>query len=391
MPSAHAKLSPSSAERWLTCTASIRMAEAVRKDDQGSSYAMEGTLAHAMAEAKAGYRFKLDGYFPTTKYFDEFHEDYAEVYGDDVSHRDEMILHADAYVELLEERMKRYPNSVLMLEQKLDTGVERCWGTGDAVIVSPRHVEVIDLKYGQGVPVGAQENPQLMLYGVGALDTYGDFLGDVEEVFITVFQPRIDNTSTWSLPADELRAWRDNTVKPAGAEALSDNGTFAPSEKACRWCPAAGICRPRMEAVTAHDFDSDPDVLSPEDLAELLPQLSTIKAWAADVERAALDRMYTQGEDIPGFKVVQSRGRRVINDQALAIQTLTDAGYPADKTATFSLKPFGYLEKLVGKKDFTEILGDQISKTEGKPSIVPESDKRPPIDRGGEAARDFSD
>ena len=186
MPDQHARLSPSAAKRWISCPASVRLAAAVPPEPD-SPYAAEGTAAHALGEYKAQAELLDDshdgGAFAAL-------EDAARDAGWDL---DEMHEHTDAYVELLRERLAAVPHSVLMLEQRVNTGLPMCWGTSDAVIVSPEHVEIVDLKYGAGVPVSAYENEQLMLYGVGALDTFGDLLGTTERVVMTVFQPPAGN------------------------------------------------------------------------------------------------------------------------------------------------------------------------------------------------------
>jgi len=296
---------------------------------------------------------------------------------------------AVGYVKLLQDFMAEHDHSQLLLEQRVEPGLPSCWGTSDAVIVSPEHVHIVDFKYGMGVRVSAVENPQLMLYAVGALDSFGDLLGEAKTVFMTIHQPRLDATSTWSIGADELRAWRDDALVTA-EEALGDHAHFQPSEDACRWCPAAGLCRAQMEQATAVDFAVKPDLLTPEELATLLPQLKSITSWCSAVDAAALDLVYSQGRDIPGYKVVLSGGRRSITDDAAAIQMLIDAGYPAETVADFKVKALGSLEKLVGKKDLPGILGDLIVKSEGKPALVPESDKRPAINPNTEARKEFS-
>lgn len=402
MPSAHAKLGPSSSSRWLTCTASITMSEKVPRQPE-SPYAAEGTMAHELGELKAGHEFGLITPHEFRHRSTEWYERFEELYPGDLDRLADMEEHTDAYVEVIRERLARVPGSELLLEQRVDTGVAKCWGTSDVVIVSMEHVEIIDLKYGMGVPVDAYENTQLMLYGVGALDTFGDVLGYPHMVYMTVFQPRTGSgqPSTYELTPIELRHWRDTVAKPAAEEALGDNPKFAPSDKACRWCPAAGYCKPRMEQMMKEDFGADPDLITPEELAELIPKLPGIKAFCSAVETAALDRAYTQGEDIPGFKVVNSGGKRYVADDTAAIQAFIDAGIPAEKTTTFKVKGIGELEKAVrsatglkGKKvtaELERILGDNLCKSTGTPSLVPEADKREAISPTASAVADFTE
>ena len=384
---------------WISCPASIAMKEKYGKKDEDSIYAREGTIAHALGELEAGLHFGLinraqyaRGKVAWRREFD------AQNYDD--STLEEMEGHVRAYVALIQERMTRRPMSQLFLEQRMDSGIPTCWGTSDTVIVSPTHIEIIDLKYGAGVPVSAIGNSQLRIYGLGALDTFGDLLGNVDTVYTTVFQPRaIDEPSTEELSADELRAWRTEVALPAAELALGDDAPFGPSEKACRWCPAAGFCTARIEKTVVEDFGSPyaeeapipvaAEVMTPEQLGLVLERIPAIKAWCADVEKHALEAAYAQGKKIPGWKVVLSGGRRGITDDSAAIQTLIDAGFKAEQVATFKAKGIGELEKLVGKKELPELLGDLLAKSRGRESLVPESDKREAITPALSAADDF--
>lgn len=407
MPGAHANLSPSSSERWLSCPASVRLINALPKDDDdGSVYAREGTLAHALAEIRAGLKFGLK---TDTQYANELmawkKEFEAEEYEEGT--REEMYQHTSTFLDVIEERLAEYPNSALMLEQRMDSGVPDCWGTSDVVIVSPEHVEIIDLKYGSGVAVNAAGNPQLRLYALGALDTFGDLLGDPKVIHISVYQPRVRNGwSTEVLPVEDLLAWRAEVATPAAEEALySDNPRFGPSEEACRWCPLAGICRARLEKVTAEDFGDPLDdeayeapeaekaaLLGPEDLSRLLPKLADIRAWVSAVEAAALEMAYGRGEKIPGYKVVRSGGKRSIVDQDGAYEALTVVGgFEPDQIMDRKLKAMGTLEKLAGKAKFSELVGPFIAKSDGREALVPEEDKRAEISPASEAADDFAE
>lgn len=400
MPGQHAKLSPSSAARWISCPASVRMIqEHAPRQDEDSVYAREGTIAHALGELEAGLQFKLINKRQYNRGLKAWKAEF-DAQGYSVMVLEEMQEHVRGYVALIAERLARRPHSRVFLEQRLDTGVPTCWGTSDTVIVSPSHVEIIDLKYGAGVPVYAQGNPQLRLYGLGALDTYGDVLGDTDTVYTTIYQPRaMDEPSTEELPADELRAWRQEVVLPAAELTGSDAAPFGPSEKACRWCPVAGICRARVEQAVVQDFGEpwadetpipvEPDVMTPEQLGQVLHRLPAIKAWCTAVEAHALETAYAQGKHIPGWKVVLSGGRRGITDDAAAIQTLIDAGFKAEQVANFKTKGIGELERLVGKKELPLVLGDLLSKSRGKESLVPEDDKRPAISPASQAADDF--
>lgn len=382
---AHAVLSPSSAERWLTCPASIRMAAKV-PPQPASPYAEEGTLAHELAEIEAGRHFgKITSRQRTirrNKWLER-----AEEFGMDTEAADR---HAAAYVAHLQEHVDEHPHTQVFLEQRMPSGIEGVWGTSDAVLVSPNQVTIVDLKYGQGLMVSAANNPQLHLYALGALDTYGDLLGTTEHVTMVVFQPRVHHVSSTTVTADELREWRE-WARPKAVEALTDDAPFNPTETACRWCPAAGVCRARTERFTAMDFGSDPDLLSPHEIAELLGELSDIKAWVKAVEEYALNAAYSEQVDLPGWKVVLSGTRRIIPDVEAAIEAFTEAGLDSETVTRRSLKPLGELEKVVrSTASLEEILGPLLTRTEGRPSLVPEDDRRPAIDPNSEAKKEFT-
>lgn len=396
-PSAHAVLSPSSAHRWINCPASVRLSEKVHGPETVSIFALEGTKAHALGEMKASLEF---GFITR----DEFSAAYDEWIKTE-PHLDEhdaeaMEDHTDAYVEFIRERMGLFPHSILMLEQRMPSGIPHCWGTSDVVIVSPEHVEIIDLKYGTGLQVYAAGNPQLRLYALGALDTYGDVLGDVRVVRMTVFQPRLHHVDTEELPVQELLDWRESVI-PIAEEALGDNARFGPSEEACRWCPAAGVCTARTEVLAALDFEEDPDILTPEQMGDVLGRLKEIRDWADAVEQAALRRMYSDGEHIPGFKVVRSNGRRYVVDEDSAMDRLLEYGLPIEKIVTTKLNGIGVLERAIKSVNtgtdspstakLEDVLGELVQVKEGKPSVVKESDRRKAIDPDNEARREFDD
>ena len=389
MPDEHARLSPSGASRWIACPASVLMSEKVPREE--SIYAREGTLAHALAELEAALHFELiDGQVydqDVSAWMDE-----AREFGMDDSDIAEVQRHCADYVELLQGFVDETPNSVVLLEQRVQTGIESCWGTSDAVIVSPDVVHIVDLKYGKGVAVSSVENPQLMLYGVGALETYGDLLGEVSTVRMTVFQPRTQYpVGTFDIEPDDLRAWRDS-LKPVADEALglTGNPRFGPSAKTCRWCPAAGDCSERVKTLALEDFGGEVELMSNDEIAELLPRIDDFRQWAQVVEKAALRRAYSEGQEVPGYKVVASRGRRQITDDAAAIQLLIDGGYTAAQVSKVSIRGFGELEKLMGSRgELDYLIGDYIRVSEGQPSLVKESDRRPAISPASEAAQEF--
>ena len=382
-PKAHSTLGPSSAARWISCPASVALSAELPERDDSSPYAEEGTAAHALAEIESRYRLLGMDDARHRADLDEWRVRYSADYSES-----EIMGFITRYVDRVEEALDSHPHSVLLLEQRMDTGVPGCWGTGDAVIVSPEHIHVLDLKYGRGVAVSAEGNPQLRLYALGALNEFGDLLGEVQSVSYSIVQPRLGEESTETLNTPELLEWRDNTVLPSVK--LIDKGerVFGPSESACRWCPVAGECRVRRDFLAREEF-GDPDLLSDAEIGEELSRVKQLRHWCDSVERAGLDRAYSDGRTIPGWKVVRSNGRRVITDTTRAIELLAGAGHPSDEVSSVKLKGIGELEKLVGKS-LSDILGELIIKTEGKPSLVPASDRRRALDPTTSAAEDFS-
>lgn len=383
-PGQHALLSPSSSERWIDCPASVRMsAQLVGPPPPSSIYADEGTAAHALGELMA--RHQLLGTL-TDKQFDRQFKTWWATYEKSVADYDDMVGHIQGYVEFLRARMA--PGTVLLLEQRLPTGVPSSGGTSDAVLVSPTAVEIVDLKYGMGIQVEAAANSQLRLYGIGALEAFGDLLGYVETVTCTIYQPRLNHVDSETLTADELRRWRDSLI-PIAELALGPDAPFGPSDRACRWCPVSGQCPAQLEFVVNRDFTVVAELLSPDELANALYAIPGILAWCAAVQDVALDLMYSKGESIPGYKVVMSAGRRSVTQPEKAIETLLSLGYDKGEITTQKIKGIGELQKITGT-DF-DLLSDFIEKSEGKPSIAHEDDRRPSVNPNDEAKKAFTD
>lgn len=378
----------------FSCPASVQLAEKYRREETDSIFAREGTAAHALAEIHGRLAF---GYTSEDEFEGaviRWEKEFGDVFEAPTnSDREEMFEHARDYVRVVQNLASRYKHASVHFEERLATGVPQSWGTSDAVIVSPLAVHIVDFKYGKGVRVEAAGNPQLRLYAAGALDAYGDLLGDTEIVALTVHQPRLDHTDTEELTPDELRAWREEVVLPAARLALGpiEKAPFGPSEEACRWCPLAGACRARAEYIAETDFGVEADVLEDEELGEILPKLTDIQRWVEDVKKEALQRAYTEGRAIPGHKVILRGGKRVIKDQPFAIQRLIDAGYEAEEVSDIRVKGITALEKLLGRTGFAETLGDLISRTDGKPAVVPETDSGVAVTAESRAAEDFAD
>lgn len=383
MPEEHAFLAPSAAERWLGCPASIRLA-ATMPEPPSSVYADEGTCAHELGEIKASLAFGRISRATHDKRYLKWRQKWAV---EDVTEW-EMNEHTERYVEVIRTEAELYPGSVVVLEQRLNTGVPRCWGTSDAVIISPTHIGIIDLKYGRGVEVEAEENPQLRLYALGALDTFGDAIEETTEVRITVHQPRLDNVLTEVITAEDLRRWRTEVAIPGANLALSDDAPFGPSVTACRWCPASGNCRAQLESVFGEE-QTPPETVDNDELATLLKRLPAIRDWCDAVESQAFHRAYNDGTEVPGYKVVMSGGKRSIINHTDAIEHAVSLGYSRDQVAREVARTLGEFEALMTKKGFAEKMVDYIKPPVGRPSLVPADDKRPAVSSDAEAARVF--
>ena len=361
---AHALLSASSAHRWLECPPSAVAAEAYT--NEGTDYTREGTLAHEVAEGVA--RGKGGSYlFPegTTN---------------------EMVDHAFAYLDYIQE-LKASDKAIVLLEQRVDFSpwVPHGFGTADCIIIQGNTMDVIDYKYGVGVAVSAVDNPQEMLYGLGALNDYG-FAYDIETVRLHIFQPRIDNISVHELTTEQLLAWGE-TVKPIAAKAEKGKGDYKPGTH-CRFCPHAGRCRALTkvcsEYVQTHGLKVKLPILAPHEVAEVLEMEPLISLWLKRVKDQALTSMLS-GEQVPGYKVVEGKlGNRKWTDELQALATLEAAGFLKEEvTETKLLSPAG-MDKAIGKKKAAELLGSLIDRAPGAPIIAKESDKRPAYDQKAE-------
>jgi hypothetical protein len=360
--------------------------------NESSVYAKEGTCAHALGEIEARLSFGIITPAEATRERNLWRKHWQAEIGLTEEQEEEMANHVAAYVDLIHERADAYPDSNVLFEQRLATGIPSSWGTSDTVIVSPVHVEVVDLKYGMGVRVSAVGNPQLRLYGVGALEGIAELLGDPETVTMTVFQPRLDHTDSETMTAADLKAWRDSLI-PIAEIALGDDAPFGPSEDACRWCPAAGQCRAQLEWATQADFGTPADLLEPAELAEALAQVDAIEKWCEQVRAVGLDLIYTKGTPVPGWKAVRSGGKRSIpvGNQEAAIEAMVQVGLSIEEISTRKTKGIGDLVKLLGKPKFAAIVEPYVVKGQGSISLAPEGDKRPAINPNTEAQKEFSE
>ena len=385
----HAILSPSSAARWLNCPPSARInAEAPQRD---TTYTAEGTLAHALCELKARKYF-IGGVGPR-KYVSEMNKLKASDLW-----QEEMDGYTDAYVEALKDIAAHYPGQPhIALEQEVDFTeyVPDGHGTADCIMIghldSGDVLNVIDFKYGKGVNVSARENPQMMLYALGALLDYAPIY-DIELVCMTIVQPRIKSEpDTWMLPVKDLWDWAEDTVKPAAALAIKGEGEFAEGDW-CRFCAIRGSCRARAAANTAlEDFGlKQPPELTDEEVSRALALGKRLSEWLSDLQDYAL-RACLDGHDIPGWKAVEGRSVRAWTDQDDAFRAARKAGIPDEMLYERKPVTLAALEKIMGKKQFAATMADYVTVPTGKPTLVPSDDKRSPITGRPTAEDDFNE
>jgi len=381
----HALLSASGAKRWMSCPPSAQLEETLPEGK--SEYADEGTFAHALAELELGFALKqIDG--------KQYKKRRLEIVKNPF-YSQEVEQYIQEYLTLVMERVAeaktRCNDPIVALEQKLDFSqwVPEGFGTGDVVIIADGILEVIDLKYGKGVPVSASHNPQLMLYGIGALTQY-DGLYDIETVRMTIIQPRLDNVSPFLMPAKDLYKWADNVIKPKAEEAIAGKGDFKAGEH-CQFCKAKATCRARAEAnleLAKYEFKNGP-LLSDEEIGSILIQADELQAWASTIKGYALDQAENHGKKWDGWKLVEGRSNRCYSDKEAVAEKLIAEGYAENIIYEKSLYGITAMEKILGKKLFEGYLTDLIIKPAGKPTLVLESDKRPEINSAKAATEDF--
>ena len=375
----HALLSASSSARWLACPPSAVANELYAEVD--TEYTQEGTLAHEVAEGVASGRIK-----PGEGWLDR------DPLGNPTGVTSEMIECARGYTDYIQEQVKRNTATVL-LEQRVDFSpwVPDGFGTADCIIIQGNTMDVIDYKYGKGVAVSAKDNPQMKLYGLGALNDYG-FAFDVEIVRLHIYQPRLNNIDVYELSAEELITWADGIVKPTAEMAAKGEGEYTPGEH-CRFCRHAGRCRALAqictEYVNTHGMNASVEVLAPWEVAEALAMESMITLWLKRVREYALTTMLDGGE-IPGYKVVAGRGSRGWADELEVAAALKAAGYSQEDITKTEILSVAAMEKALGKKKVGELVGGQILSYTGAPTVVHQSDKRPVYDRTAEAQKDFN-
>lgn len=358
----HAVLSASGSHRWLNCTPSARLE--LEFENTGSEAAREGTAAHALCEHKLKRALHIRSRRPVSDY-----------------DSDEMEECTDAYVDFVMEQYEAAKqvceDPVILIEQRLDFScyVPDGFGTGDCLIISDDRLHIIDFKYGMGVLVEAEDNPQMKLYALGALAVY-DALYDIREVSMTIFQPRRENVSTWTIPVEALKAWAENELKPRAKMAYDGEGEYLPGEW-CTFCRAAVRCRARAEEklkLAQTEFRMPP-LLTDAEIEDILAVLPDLTKWANEIAAYALDAALNHGKEWNGFKVVEGRSVRKYRDEAAVAEAAKEAGYK--DIYRQSLIPLTEMQRLMGKDRFEAILGGLITKAPGRPTLVPKSDKRP--------------
>lgn len=362
-PNDHALLSASSSHRWLHCNPSARLEREFA--DRETTAAAEGTAAHALAEHKLKRRLKLRSERPVSP----FDTEEMEICTDD---------YADFVMEQVTKERRRDPDTQVFIEQRLDFScyVPEGFGTGDCLIVSKGRLHIIDLKYGMGLLVDSEENPQMKLYALAALTQYEEQY-QIKKVKLTIFQPRRENVSTWETSVAKLKKWATKDLVPKAQRAFKGEGEYCPGEW-CIFCKAAVKCRARAEdklRLAQSEFKMPP-LLTDAEIEDVLAKLPDIKKWADEIQEYALVKALA-GKEWAGFKLVEGRSVRKFTDERAVVKAANAAGYhDIYKQTLISLTE---MEKLMGKAEFSKVLGALVTKPQGKPTLVPDTDKRQAI------------
>lgn len=387
---AHALLGASGAKIWMACTPSARFTE--HFEDRGSEAADEGTAAHLMAslmliEELGG----IEGYTAL-----QAGADLEQFKTESPYYDGEMEEAVQAYVSYVLERynaaLARTPDAILLVEQRVDFSewVPEGFGTADVEIIADGTIEVIDLKYGRGVAVHAEDNPQIRLYGAGALLEH-EILYDIETLLLTIYQPRKDNVSTECITVTELQAWLEEEVRPKAQLAWAGEGDYCAGDH-CQFCKGRPRCRALADynlALARYEF-RHPNELTPEEIGAVLITGEKLSAWANSVKEYALQAAI-DGTPIPGWKVVEGQSKRTYSDPDAVVAALKEAGYDEAILFERSLLKITAMEKAIGKKNLGTIIGDLVIKPAGAPTLAQESDKRPAIGSLESARADFEE
>lgn len=373
MPDKHAVLSASSSARWLNCPPSAKLNTSV--DDKPTEYAMQGTDAHTLCEYKVKSLLGIETKDPTENltYYNEEMESCADDY-------------ASYVLAEVEQAKHTCKDPLVMIEQRLDFSqyVPDGFGTGDCVIVADRRLTIIDFKYGLGVVVSAERNPQMMLYALGALILF-DGIYDIDEIVMTIFQPRRSNVSSYTIIKAELLDWAESTLKPIAKLAANGEGEFKAGNH-CRFCKVKATCRKRAEynlELAKYDFEM-PDNLQDAEVECILDKADELVAWVNDVKEYALEQAL-KGKQWQRYKAVEGRSNRKYINEDVVADVVAKAGFDPYEHKVLGITA---MTKLLGKKKFDELLADCIIKPQGKPTLVTMSDKRLAINT---AKTDFKD
>ena len=364
-PGVHSVLGASAADRWMNCTPSAQLTAGM--EDETTSFAAEGTAAHELCEWKVRKALKMiAGRRPSSEYWSEEMEEFTDDYKDFI-------------MDLVGQAKQHCNDPVTLIEQYLDFScyVPDGFGTGDFLLVADKQLNVVDFKYGRGVAVYADHNPQMMLYALGALNLF-DCLYDIDQVTMTIFQPRLSSISTWTISAAELYQWAEEVLKPKAELAAKGEGEYV-SGSWCRFCKARNTCRARAESfleLAKMEFQP-PALLSDEEVAEVMAKADELSKWASDVMAYAQAEAIENGKHWNGYKLVEGRAVRKFSDEAKVEAAAKDAGYT--DIYNKSLITLTAFEKLMGKEKFAEILGSYVTKPAGKLTLVPVGDKRPEV------------
>lgn len=362
----HAYLSASASHRWLACPPSAKLCANIA--DQSSEYAQQGTDCHELCAYLVEKALGRAGTDPTENltFYDAEMQSCAEEYRNYI-------------LEQIEATKKLCQDPQVMIEQRLDFSrwVENGFGTGDCVIVADEVLQIIDYKHGLGVLVSAGDdehggNSQMMCYALGALEAYGD-LYDIHQIKMTIFQPRRDNISTYTISKKDLLKWANEVLAPTAQLAYTGKGEFKAGDH-CQFCKVKATCRKRAEynlELAKYDFEM-PATLDDIEIAAILAKVDEMISWGNDIKEYALQQAQS-GVHFDGWKIVEGRSNRKFTDEAAVAFKVKDAGYdPYEK----KLLGITAMSTLLGKKKFEELLGELVYKPPGKPILVPESDKR---------------
>lgn len=381
---AHAVLSASGSSRWMSCT-SAPLLEA-EKPDESSPFAKEGTLAHELCE------IKLRNYFYTEQFSKRKLNNRIKKMRELPEWSDEMMEHSDTYLQYVKDvAIACESEPYVVIEQKVmfDDAVPGGFGTADCIIIHRDTIHIIDFKYGVGVEVSPVENSQLMLYAAGALNAYG-VLYPISRVVLHIVQPRTGNMDCWDTTVGHILEFKEK-AKEKAHEAMQ-GGTFNPAEKTCRFCRIRDTCRARADknvelAFSENAFKLPPEI-TPGEIGKYLEAGEDLSKWLEQLKEHAM-KLLISGTKVPGYKIVEGRGKRVFEDTDAAFERLIKNGVPEEMLYERKMLTLAQAEKVVGKKEFNDIVGGLIRMQSGNPVLAKESDKRPEFHPAPDAKEAF--